>query len=409
MKKQQILLLLLLTMITPCLQAQKKELSQARSYIKSAKNKNYDKAEADYSKAEKLMTGLLKDSVNRSNDKIYMTWFESVVGLYESANEKLYLKQKYDTASFFNITKRLYEIGETLDSLDALPDEKGRVKMEYRKKNAEVLNQLRPNLYFGGTYHIRKGQYAEAYDYFRHYINAAELPLFTGYDYLKNDSLLPQAAYWATMCGNKLRDASRTLKYCELAKKDAKKRPFTIQYMCEAYQLLKDDNGYLHTLEEGFDSYPESPYFFPRLADYYTAAGRSDSVLKIAEEGLKVNPDHTLFLLAKSLALLNLERYDDCIAVSRRMIELNDKLPEPYFNVATCYLNQALELEQKNEQRKYRQQLTKLYEQARPYMETYRQLQPSDQKRWAPALYRVYLHLNMGKQFEEIDQLMRNH
>lgn len=407
MKKQQILLLLLLAMITPCLQAQKKELSQARSYIKSAKNKSYDKAASDYDKADRLMAGLLKDTANRANEKIYDTWLESVVGLYECANEKLYLKQKYDTASFFNLTRRLYAIAETLDSLDAQPDKKGRIKLDYRKDNAETLNQLRPNLYFGGTFHIRKGQYADAYDYFHHYLDAAVQPLFTGYDYLKSDSLMPQAAYWATMCGNKLNDAARTLKYSEMAKRDEKKRAFTLQYICEAYQLLKDDVRYVSTLHEGFDSYPESPYFFPRLADYYTAASRPDTVLVLAEKGLEVNPDHTLFLLAKSLALLNLERYPECIAVSQRMIEVNDKLPEPYFNVATCYLNEALALEQLNEPRKYRTQLTKLYQQARPYMEQYRQLQPSDQQRWAPALYRIYLNLNMGKQFEEIDQLMR--
>ena len=41
MTQKQKLILLLLTMITPCLWAQKKELSQARSYIKSGKD--YDK------------------------------------------------------------------------------------------------------------------------------------------------------------------------------------------------------------------------------------------------------------------------------------------------------------------------------------------------------------------------------
>ena len=52
MKKQQIVILLLFTMLTPCLlQAQKKELDQARTYIKSGK---------DFDKAEKLMTDLLK-------------------------------------------------------------------------------------------------------------------------------------------------------------------------------------------------------------------------------------------------------------------------------------------------------------------------------------------------------------
>ena len=72
--------------------AQKKELSQARSYIKSGK---------DLEKAEKLMTDLLKqDSANQTNERIYLTWFEAVTKQYEAANEKLYLKQKYDTVSW---------------------------------------------------------------------------------------------------------------------------------------------------------------------------------------------------------------------------------------------------------------------------------------------------------------------
>ena len=83
------------------------------------------------------------------------------------------------------------------------------------------------------------------------------------------------------------------------------------------------------------------------------------------------------------------------------------KLPEPYFNIATCYLNQALALEQKNEPRLYRDKLTDFYTKARPQMEQYRQMAPKDQKRWAPALYRIYLNLNLGRQFEEIDRLMR--
>jgi tetratricopeptide (TPR) repeat protein len=112
-------------------------------------------------------------------------------------------------------------------------------------------------------------------------------------------------------------------------------------------------------------------------------------------------------MLAKSIALLNMNRYDECITVSKQMIATNKNQAEPYFNIATCYLNQALALEQLNEPRKYREQLVKLYSDACPYMEKYRELAPFDSQRWGPALYRVYLNLNKGKQFEEIDRLMR--
>ena len=391
--------LLLLALLMPgMLMAQKKELSQARTYIKSGK---------DFDKAEKLMTDLLKDSANRNNERIYATWYESVMLQYQAANEKLYLKQKYDTAAFYNLIKRMYGITETLDSLDARTDEKGRVKPSYRKSNARDMDQLRRNLYFGGTYNMRKNDYKTAFQFFDTYIDAARQPLFTGYDYAERDTMMPTAAYWATVCGNKSNDPQMTLRYSQLALKHEPRAQHTLQYICEAYRQQQNEAAYVATLREGFSRFPDYPYYFPRLADHYNAEGKSDSVLIIANTALQQYPDKSLFLLAKSLALLRMERYNECVEVSQRLIKVDATLPEPYFNIATAYLNQALELEKKNEPRLYRQQLTNLYSKARPYMEQYRKLVPVDQKRWAPALYRIYLNLNMESQFEEIDRLIK--
>lgn len=377
----------------------RKSIDQAKTYIKSGK---------DYDKAEKLMTDLLKDTVNRTNVRIYDVWFQSVCGQYDAANEKLYLKQKYDTAAFYNLTRRIQQVAFALDSLDVRPDHKGRVRPEYRKDNAALLHALRLNIYYGGTWHVKRGDYRQAYLFFDDYLEAVRQPLFEGYDYQQKDSLLPTAAYWATLCGFKLQDAGRTLKHSQLALTDKGKRQFTLQYICEAYLLQHNDSAYEVTLLQGFDEFVEYPYFFPRLADRYNAQRRYADVLELSERGLKVSPANTLFLLAKSVALLNLERYDECVESSQALVRQNDQLPEPYFNIATCYLNEALVVEQQNEPRKNRQRLQTLYQQARPYMEKYRELSPNDKGRWAPALYRIYLNLNLGKQFDEIDRLMRN-
>ena len=134
---------LFLLMMTSCLAlAQKKELSQARSFLKSGRN---------VEQAEKLMTGLLKDSVNRENKRIYAVWYESVLMQYQAVNEKLYMKQRQDTAQFFQLTKRLFTVAETLDSLDMKPDKKGKVAPEYRNDNARQLSAYRPNLFFAAT------------------------------------------------------------------------------------------------------------------------------------------------------------------------------------------------------------------------------------------------------------------
>lgn len=395
-----ILMAALLLAVLPS-SAQRKEIDQARSAIKTGK-------ESDLAKAEKLLTALFSaDETHRQNLKIYVAWFDVVTRQYELANEKLYLHQKYDTVAFFNLTRHLYDIAVTTDSIDASPDKKGKVRPRYRREHSQLLNLLRPNLYYGGTYHIRKGNYGEAYEFFDHYLGAASNPLFEAYHYETTDSIMPQAAYWAVFCGHRLQDAERTLRYSQQALRDLPKRQFVLQYLCDAFQWQQQQEAYVETLREGFEAYPEYPYFFPRLADYYTAKGQTDSVMVIANRGIEINPQNTLFLLAKSIALLNTERYDECIAVSQQMLQINDTLPEPYYHIATCYLNQALALEQLNEPRRFRSQLQKLYANARPYMEDYRRLMPADRQRWAPALYRIYLNLNMGRQFEEIDRLMK--
>ena len=382
-------------------EAQKKEISQARTYIKSGKDN-------DLLSAEKLMTGLLaKDSANRQNPRIYATWYDAALLQYESANEKLYLKQKYDTVQFFSLIRKLYQIAESLDSLDARPDKKGRVRPEYREDHASQLNLLRRNLYYGGTFQVRKAQYADAYSFFDTYLDADSQPLFTGYDYLKRDSLMVQAAYWATFCGYKLQQPDSTLRYHHLALRDTAKREFTLQYVCEAYRQQQNDSALVATLQQGYEEYPEHPYFFPRLADHYTSLGLYDRVLELTARGLKINPRNQLFLLAQSVAQLNAGNYEDCLQTSEQLIAVNDTMPEAYFNVATAHLNQALALEKENEPRKNRLKLIKLYQDARPYMEAYRKLAPDQKRRWAPALYRVYLNLNMGKQFDEIDKVLK--
>jgi tetratricopeptide (TPR) repeat protein len=397
MTKQQTTALLLILMITPCLTwAQKKELNQARSYIKSGKEK-------ELQKAEQLMIDLLKDQKNKDNKKVYLAWFDAVREQYTQANERLYLKQKQDTANFFELNKRMFTILEALDSIDMRPDAKGRVNPEYRKKHAEILNNYRPNIFNGGTYHLRKGDMKKAFDFFEFYIDCDKQPIFTGYKYDSIDTRMPEAAYWATYCAYKMNDAVLTLRHRKLALRDSAKANFTLQYIAEARRWLNDQELYLKTLEEGFHRFPTFSYFFPRLMDAYSQKGEYEKALAIADSAITHCDTCVIYLFAKSTMLFRLQRYEESINISDQIIANNPQLAEAYFNAGTGYLNIALKLDE----RKDKKQLRQLYQKALPYIERYRQLMPKEKKKWGPTLYRIYLNLNMGKQFDEIDRLLK--
>ena len=375
-------------------QAQRKELSQARTILKSGKR---------VEEAEKLMTNLLKDTVNRTNKRIYALWYESVLMQYQAVNEKLYMKQKQDTAQFYNLTRRLFTVAETLDSLDARPNNKGKVSLEYRQENAEQLLKYRPNLYYACTYFIRKGDYKTAYAYGEAYMDCARQPLFADHRLDSLDARMPEVAYWTTYCGYRQDNPVLTLRYRQLALQDTARRESTLQFIAEARRQLKDDSLYVATLRKGFAYAPENNYFFPRLMDFYNTRGDYQRALSTVDEALRHNSRSELFLFAKSTVLFNIGRYDESIALSDTLIAMNDSLPEPYYNAGTAYINKALKLHPLREKK----QVRSTYSLARPYMERYRKLAPQQKQKWGPALYRIYLNLNMGKQFDEIDRLLK--
>ena len=397
MMKKLITVTLLLLTIIPCLRAQRKEISQARSYIKSGK---------DFAKAEQLLRGVMaNDSASGRDPRVHALLLQSIEKQYAEGNEKLYLRQKYDTTTFFVLTKKLFDVSWQLDSLDAIPDKKGRVKAKYRGRNAQMLNKCRPNLFYGGTYHLRKGNYRDAFELFDMYIQCMSHPMFGTFDYAKTDKRLSEAAYWACYSATNLNNPDLVLKHDSLAEGDSTKLDYLLMYVAEAHLQKGDTSAYHTTLKRGFSQYPRFRYFFPHLMDYYTENGDYGSCLSLANEALSVDSTNILFLYAKANTLLSLGRIDECVEVSKRIIELNDTVAEAYYYIGMAILNKIVAYE-KADERQDKTQIKALYKEAMPYLENYRVLAPEEKKKWAPALYRVYLNLNMGKQFDDIDRII---
>lgn len=377
---------------------QKKTMTQVKDYIKSGKNLD---------KAEKLMTDLLNDSSSRGNEKVWLLLFESQRKQYDQGNEKLYLKEKYDTTALFLVGKRMFDTLEGLDSLDRLPDARGKVKLKYRDRSAELLNIYRPNLFNGGVFFMKKHNFSRAYDFFDTYINSAVKPMFARYQYAERDKRLPEAAYWASYCGYKLEKPQLTLRHTYQALKDSVHLPYMLQYLAETYKLEKDTARYVQTLKDGFSKYPKFPFFFPRLIDYYSHIGAYDEAMKSCDEALQTDSVNTLFRYAKSSLLLTMGRYKQSFAISKALIAENDTLADAYLNAGLALFDQAVELDKKTQSgsKKYNQ-ILELYRKAMPYLEKYRAMAPDQKDKWALPLYTIYLNLNMGKQFDEIDKLI---
>ena len=379
--------------------AQKKEIQTAKDQVKAGKN--LDQAAASMKK-------LLADSANRTNRKIWTIYFDAVRKQYEQGNEKLYLKQKYDTAQLFNYTRQLFEVAFQYDSVETAPDKKGRRDFEFRKGHSDYLAHIRSNLYNGGIWFLNKKKYPDAYKFFDCYIECASQPMFKQRNYGEKDKHLPTAAYYAVYSGYKMKDPKATLHHSYEALKDTVHYNYMLQYLAETYMLEKDTARYVASLKEGFKRVPTFPYFFPRLVEHYVDRNQLDSAMTVVNEALTVVPDSDVYLAAKSNLLLEQGKLQECIEVSKKVIEVNQKLGDPYYNAGICYFNLAVEQDKNSHNsRKVKEQVEANYKKALPYLVKYREMEPKEQGKWAFPLYTIYLNLNMGKEFDEIDKVMK--
>ena len=320
---------------------------------------------------------------NKDKCKIYYTAAELDESSNSVINQMAFLKQKYDSAALFNTVLNIYNHLILCDSVDMIPNANGHIKLEYRDRTRDMMLKHRRNLLTGGIFFLKKSDWASAYKYFDSY----------------------------------LRTNGKILKYVDQAIEgtDSATKPVLQEYKCRSYQKLGNEKMWLQELHTGINKYPNHDYFFVSLLDYYNQHSQFDEGLLLADSMIHVHRDKPLYWYAMSLLSLGKEDFDKCIAYSDSCINLDANYADAYYNKSISYCNKALfaqeALNGKNhldqDAVEMRQKIKELYALARPPMEKVRQLQPDNLIRWAQPLYRIYLYLNMGDEFDEIDKLLK--
>ena len=130
--------------------------------------------------------------------------------------------------------------------------------------------------------------------------------------------------------------------------------------------------------------------------------------MNLCDQAPKADSTNTVFLLAKSSLLLESQAYDACIDMCDKLIARNDSLADAYLNAGLAFYNQAIKYDANIlEARKNRSKQRQLYKRAMPYLQQFRKLRPEEQAKWGLPLYTIYFNLNMGKEFDEIEKIIK--
>lgn len=380
-----ILILFLLIFSAPDLHAQKKMTMKRRfkeAYASIKSGSGQEKIEA-----------ILLDSMAlpTTTNKIKAEGYHICALLQQSVNDglnmKAYLKQGLDTVKLYQSVLKIY--GYTLKS-DSVDKQK-----KYDDKNIRLRALHRANLLGGGKFLLRKSKWSEAYPFFDMFLKTRTTDM---------DSIVGRVAYWATVCGMNENNPYHVIEHVDTAMAliPEQERPALAEYKARSYLHIGDTAKWISILDECVDEYPGYNYFFLNLMDYYMRHGEFERGLARTDSLVQADGDRAVYWFAMSMFALAKGDYENCISLSEECLKREPDNIDALYNKGISLLNLALVEKNSSKRRIYSRR-------ALEPMERVRELAPDNWQRWANPLYRIYLNLNMGKKFEEIDQLLEKH
>lgn len=397
-------LFLLLALIVAIPVAAQKELKALRTFVK----------EKNTTAAMKEVARLEADSICRYMPKLYELAVKAQIQINDAENEKVYLKKACDTAKLFESTRQIYHYVHKADSLE-------RAEMAYMGKKpvvdydkVKLLKRYYKNLVAGTRYFYTRQNFKEAQRHLEMLLSLAKSPLWleTPIDTLSSEHIMN--AYMFTYSAFSNADYAVVERYKSLLLSDDN---YSISAL-EMYARTANDRGQTERFEDylemGVASVPLHDYFFDELATLYISDQRYAHAVELADQTLAADSSSPKALYLKAFSLYNMEDEKACLEVAKQLVKVDTShtyIEANYYagqlimkELETIYLptrlrSKAFEVA-KNE-------MKRVCSEARPYLERYRKYAPSQHEKWAPLLYRIYLELNMGAEFEDVSRFVQ--
>ncbi len=381
-----------------------KQLKTLRSYVKA---KNTGEAMKEVMKLE-------TDSVCRMIPELYDLAVRTQVMINNVENEKVYLKKQCDTAKFFNSTLQIFKYAVKGDSVENILNAQKKAKFRLRKKHADLLRMYYPNLNMGARYFYTRGKYEDAKNLLEMCLLMSRQPMWaeqpvdsTNKEFLSNIYRFTYSAYIT-------KDYEKVERYKHILLDLPEYSESAIEIYARSAEARGDVSNFENFLRLGIGKYPHEEYFFEELAKIYMTEQRYKDAVKLADWYYAVDSTSNKALRLKVQALYSMQQTEECVEVAKTLAMRDTTLQYPEVNY---YVGQLLMSEIdtitiptnmfSQEFKTNKKRIRTICAQARPYLERYRVLTPQSSAEWAPLLYKIYLELNLGKEFEDICKILQ--
>lgn len=416
-------ILAVLMMFSSVAMAQDKKGAKEDVYKKSVVVRTFRTymKEKKYAQAKNEIDGAMKKYGEAAADaELYRLKADAVNELIGAENKKIYLKQKPDTAQYFNYMYELYTIGLACDEseqkqLDAsAQDGKKKAGRRYRYEMGAMMHPYRKNLLSAGKFHYRKRDYVSAYKFLDMYAKTKNNEVFLnkeGKSMVSGENDMTEVATLSVLSAYASSNHKGVMSYLAESLKDKGLEEKMLEIGSKSAIEIGDTTEMVNLLENGFYSYPANDYFFVTLSKYYNDHGMFDKALLKAMVMTEKFPDNHAYWYMKGKEEMLLSKYEEAIESFKKCVALNADDAESYSSLGNIYLHLAqdkyshfnLSLSDPD-YAKGKKEITEYYQLARDNFEAARKLREDEHELWLDGLREVYYKLNKGRELKSLEK-----
>ena len=306
----------------------------------------------DYKEAKALLESSLSSMSDEEKAKAWNKVVDLALAKYDKesniqiTNQAMQKNDPFDKDGMYEAARVAIESAFECEKYDQLPNEKGKVKPKFHKSNQGRLISARNTLVTAGQEVYQNRDFKTAADIFATYVDCKTNPLFSDFDFSK-DNILGQVAYFASLSAYNAQDYAKASRYADLALGDTAvaKDAMDIKILSMKSQLntKADSLKYLAEIKELYNQNPADERMFSLLTEYYQSSGETALKNELIKNQVAKYPSKMAWAL-KGESEMNESKWADAIESYKKSLAMDPEFIQVQFNLALCENNQAITL-----------------------------------------------------------------
>ena len=314
---------------------------------------------------------------------------QSQIQTENQVNKQMGKEEKpVDEALMTDMAYKALLAGMECDKYDQQPNEKGKVKPAFDKKNAQRLwTGPRNQLVNAGQNALTARDNASARKYWQLFVESDALPLFKECDRTAQQPFFGQVARFAAIFAYQDKDMQKALELADIAMKDPEEKDNALNLKLEILggelKTKEDSVNYVNKLKEIYAEH-QLDGVMEKLYNTLIGLGQADEANKILDDKLAADPNNFVALADKGLGLLQAQKAAEAVTYLKKAFEVKPDNAMIATYAGTAYSVYAQETEDPAKKKELYKEAIQLYDKAK-------ELDPDRlQSNWGYNRYNAY-------------------